>query len=161
MPKFLFLPLLTLLAACQTVSPAPAYTAAQVKVLQAQGFTRVDDRWELGLADRLLFASDEDRLAETQVRRLAELSHALLSVGIHGLAIEGNTDSTGEAGYNQKLSERRAIAVKQAIVGSGMADQTVRAVGLGEKHPVESNRTAAGRQENRRVVIVITPADAS
>ena len=91
----------------------------------------------------------------------SDLANTLTAVGIHGLTIEGNTDSTGSADYNLVLSERRANAVRQAMIGDGMSEQSIRVVALGESHPVESNGTAAGRQENRRVVIVVSAADAN
>lgn len=58
------------------------------------------------------------------------------------------------------LSIRRAHAVREALVRGGMEAGAVKAIGLGEANPIESNRTASGRQENRRVVIIITAADA-
>jgi len=150
-----------LVAACQTVPEKPGFSAQQVAVLREQGFEAVDDRFELGLADRLLFDFDKSELIADQATRLTQLSGALLSVGIHGARVEGHTDSSGSAAYNQALSERRALTVKQALAAGGMAEQAIEHTGLGEKEPLESNRTAAGRQENRRVVIIVSPADAS
>lgn len=70
--------------------------------------------------------------------------------------IEGHTDSLGDAGYNQRLSQRRAEAVRQVLVERfGMAAERLRAVGYGEARPVADNATAAGRAQNRRVVAVL------
>ncbi|HSF93267.1 MAG TPA: OmpA family protein [Paracoccaceae bacterium] len=69
----------------------------------------------------------------------------------------GHTDSTGSAAYNQDLSERRALAVRAALVGNGVSPSRVFASGLGETQPVASNATADGRAQNRRVEIFITP----
>jgi outer membrane protein OmpA-like peptidoglycan-associated protein len=73
------------------------------------------------------------------------------------VAVIGHTDSTGDAGYNQDLSERRARSVAGVLVGTGVSGARVRAIGRGESSPIASNNTPAGRQQNRRVEIVITP----
>lgn len=73
--------------------------------------------------------------------------------------IEGYTDSRGSAGYNQDLSERRALTVKSALIGRGIDPDRITAVGLGENYPKADNETAAGRRQNRRVEIVISDAD--
>jgi len=72
--------------------------------------------------------------------------------------IEGNTDSTGTAELNQALSERRAEAVANGLVGRGVSADAIRTLGRGEDYPVASNQTAAGRQQNRRVEIVFSDA---
>lgn len=148
-------------AACATVPARPGFTARQEAVLRQQGFEPVDDRFELGLADRLLFAFDKSELIAAQADRLHRLAAALLGVGIHGARVEGHTDSSGSASYNQALSQRRAQTVKQAIVDGGMDAAAISAAGLGESAPLESNRTATGRHENRRVVIIVAPEDAN
>jgi OOP family OmpA-OmpF porin len=68
------------------------------------------------------------------------------------LTVEGHTDNVGAKAYNQKLSQRRAEAVKKYIVDNfGIDAQRIRAVGYGETRPVASNKTAEGRYKNRRV----------
>lgn len=69
--------------------------------------------------------------------------------------VVGHTDSTGEAAYNQGLSERRADAARTFLVGAGLETDRVTAVGMGETEPIDSNDTDAGRQENRRVEVAI------
>ncbi|MDQ6685798.1 MAG: OmpA family protein, partial [Pseudomonadota bacterium] len=73
-------------------------------------------------------------------------------------AIEGFTDSVGGSDMNQALSERRAEAVKNALIGQGVAANRITARELGEASPVASNDTAAGRQQNRRVEVVLSNA---
>lgn len=69
------------------------------------------------------------------------------------VTVEGHTDSQGDDKYNQKLSQARAEAVKQVLITKfGVAADRVTAVGFGEAKPVADNKTAAGREENRRVV---------
>jgi outer membrane protein OmpA-like peptidoglycan-associated protein len=72
--------------------------------------------------------------------------------------IEGNTDSTGSAAYNEQLSSARAHAVGQALELRGVPSSQYRTMGLGEAYPVASNDTTAGRQQNRRVDIVFSNA---
>lgn len=73
------------------------------------------------------------------------------------LLIAGHTDSTGSESYNQQLSERRAEAVKNALVGNGVSPMRMRTIGYGESRPIADNNTDFGRQLNRRVEITITP----
>jgi outer membrane protein OmpA-like peptidoglycan-associated protein len=70
--------------------------------------------------------------------------------------IEGHTDSIGSEALNQALSERRANAVKAALVDMGISPNRITTRGYGEAYPVASNNTAAGRQQNRRVEIILS-----
>ncbi|MGO8788295.1 MAG: OmpA family protein, partial [Terriglobia bacterium] len=72
------------------------------------------------------------------------------------LDVEGHTDSVGGDDYNQRLSEQRGGAVRDYLTQEGMAASSVTAKGLGKADPVASNATAQGRQQNRRVEIVIS-----
>ena len=67
--------------------------------------------------------------------------------------VEGNTDSVGGEAYNQKLSERRAEAVKDVLVKSGIEGDRLSTVGYGETRPIAPNDTEEGRAKNRRVSI--------
>jgi outer membrane protein OmpA-like peptidoglycan-associated protein len=161
MRRLMLVCLIAALAACQTVPKTPGFSKQQVVTLTAEGFKPVEENYELGIDDRVLFEVDKSDLSGEAVGMLGRLTKALLGVGIHGAGVEGHTDSTGSDDYNQALSERRAAAVKVQIVSTGMAEAEVRAVGLGETQPVASNDTDEGRQQNRRVVIVVTPVDAN
>jgi OOP family OmpA-OmpF porin len=161
MRKVMLVGLMAVLAACQTVPKKPGFSKAQVAALTTEGFKPVEENYELGFDDRVLFEVDKSDLSGEAVAILDRLTKVLLGVGIHGAGVEGHTDSTGSDDYNQALSERRAAAVKAQIVGTGMAEPEVRAAGLGETQPVASNETEEGRTQNRRVVIVVTPADAN
>jgi outer membrane protein OmpA-like peptidoglycan-associated protein len=71
------------------------------------------------------------------------------------IQIAGHTDSTGSEEYNMQLSQRRADAVKNALVGRGVDPARITTIGFGESKPIASNATEAGRQQNRRVEIRI------
>jgi outer membrane protein OmpA-like peptidoglycan-associated protein len=70
--------------------------------------------------------------------------------------VEGYTDSVGGDDYNQKLSEQRGGSVRDDLIQQGMAADSVTSAGFGKTMPVASNDTADGRQQNRRVELVIS-----
>ena len=72
------------------------------------------------------------------------------------LDVEGHTDSVGGDEYNQKLSEQRAGSVRDYLLSQGLKSDILTAKGFGETIPVASNDTAAGRQQNRRVELVVS-----
>ncbi|HJZ99751.1 MAG TPA: OmpA family protein, partial [Candidatus Solibacter sp.] len=72
------------------------------------------------------------------------------------LEVEGHTDSVGSEEYNQKLSEQRAEGVRDYFVAQGLPMDSVSARGFGKTQPVADNNTAAGRQQNRRVELVVS-----
>lgn len=148
------------LAACQTVPKKPGFSKQQVALLTAQGFKPVGENYELGISDRVLFAVNQSELPPEGAAVVDKLAKALSGVGISGALVEGHTDSTGSEEYNQALSERRAGTVRDALARGGLAVTGVRAQGLGESDPIESNDTEEGRAQNRRVVLVVTPQDA-
>jgi len=89
-------------------------------------------------------------------RALDNLAQFMRQHPERNVAIEGFTDSTGSEQYNEILSERRAYAVKDALVARGIAPNRISARGYGEAYPVATNDTAAGRQLNRRVEVAIS-----
>lgn len=72
------------------------------------------------------------------------------------IAIEGHTDSDGDAGANQKLSESRAQAVMKMLVDAGIDESRMKAVGFGPANPVADNSTEEGKQKNRRIAVKVT-----
>ncbi len=161
MRRLLALVVMTTLAACQTIPAKPAFSGKQVAALTAAEFKPVGENYELGLSDRVLFAFDQSDLSPEAVGTIDKLAATLKSVDIHGAGVEGHSDSTGSDSYNMQLSDRRATTVKAQFVKDGFAAAEVRAAGRGETQPIASNDTEEGRAQNRRVVIIITPADAN
>ena len=141
------------LAGCQTTPKG--LTAAQIAVLKAQGFAATDEGWELGLSDKLLFGSDVATLTAQSRESVAKIGRALVGVGIVNARVDGHTDALGTDAYNDQLSLRRAQAVAQALIETGMSAQGIEARGMGKRVPIADNKTTAGRSENRRVSVVI------
>lgn len=71
--------------------------------------------------------------------------------------VDGHTDSVGKPDYNQKLSERRATAVAQSLIGKGIKQERTITVGAGETRPMAGNDTESGRALNRRVELTLLP----
>lgn len=104
----------------------------------------------------VLFDNDKAIVKPAYINEVKKVADFMTKYGNTKAVIEGHTDSTASDSYNQKLSERRANAVKSMLVSEfGIAPQRVEAVGYGELRPRASNDTAEGRQSNRRVVAVI------
>jgi len=147
------------LAGCQTIRGG-GFSAAQRKVLEAKGFQQVEGRYLLGFNNRLLFAFDSSDIAPDQQLMLRELASELAAVGIGGATVEGHASAEGDPRHNLRLSGHRAEAVSAALVAGGLDSARVRARAMGADDPIASNADIEGRQQNRRVVIIVTPADA-
>jgi len=92
--------------------------------------------------------------AQPEIQRVADVLRQYPETNIQ---IAGHTDSQGSEVYNQQLSERRAQAVRDALVGMGVDPGRITVIGYGESRPIASNDTASGRQHNRRVEVRIIP----
>ena len=104
----------------------------------------------------VLFDTGKSDLRSQAREALAKLSGIVLNYPSLHLAIEGYTDSTGSAEFNQALSEKRAAAVRDYLLSQGLDAGTLSAQGFGMSNPVADNSTAQGRQKNRRVEIVVS-----
>ncbi len=104
----------------------------------------------------VLFDTAQYTLRGTAREKLARVSGILSMQPEMKLAVEGHTDSVGSDAYNQTLSERRAAAVESFLIEQGLEPGAITSVGFGETRPKASNDTAAARQENRRVEIVLS-----
>jgi outer membrane protein OmpA-like peptidoglycan-associated protein len=88
--------------------------------------------------------------------KLAKIAGIVVSHPGLMLQIEGHTDNVGGDDYNQNLSERRAGSVREYLINQGVKTETITAKGFGESMPVADNSSAAGRQQNRRVELVVS-----
>jgi outer membrane protein OmpA-like peptidoglycan-associated protein len=104
----------------------------------------------------VLFDTGKYTLRPGAREKLAKVSGILLAHPSLKIEVEGHTDSVGGDVYNQRLSEQRAAAVRDYLAQNGIAMNNLTAVGFGKAHPVASNSTAAGRQMNRRVELVVS-----
>jgi outer membrane protein OmpA-like peptidoglycan-associated protein len=109
----------------------------------------------VNMADVLFDIGKYDLRTEAR-EKLARLSGVVLAHPGLNLAVEGYTDNIGSEDLNQKLSDKRAESVRTFLVAQGLGDGNVTAQGFGMSTPVADNATAAGRQENRRVEIVVS-----
>jgi outer membrane protein OmpA-like peptidoglycan-associated protein len=107
----------------------------------------------------VLFATNLAELKPGARRSLEKLSAFLHEYPQRSVQIEGFTDSTGSDDYNQGLSERRAGAVRDALTGMGISSDRIQTRGLGKSDPVADNDSASGRQQNRRVEVIISESD--
>jgi outer membrane protein OmpA-like peptidoglycan-associated protein len=104
----------------------------------------------------VLFGTDLARLNADGTRMAQRLSTILQQNPQRVVLVEGFADSTGQTQHNQELSERRAMAVRDALLDMGVARERISQRGYGESYPVAANDTAANRQLNRRVEIVLS-----
>ena len=104
----------------------------------------------------VLFDTGSANLKPGTREKLAKVAGILLSHRGLKLQVEGHTDSVGSADYNQRLSENRASSVRAYLVEQGIAPNAIGTAGFGETMPVASNDTPAGRQQNRRVELVVS-----
>jgi outer membrane protein OmpA-like peptidoglycan-associated protein len=157
-----------------------ARLAAEAQAQQAQATAAQADREKAELRDQLrqqlnlvletretarglivnlsdvLFDTASANLKPGAREKLAKIAGVLLSHPGLRVEVEGHTDNVGTESYNQRLSESRASSVREYLVRQGIGPNTVATAGFGESHPVVSNTTAAGRQQNRRVELVVS-----
>ena len=104
----------------------------------------------------VLFDFNAASLKPGAKEKLAKVSGILLAYPSLRMSVEGHTDSIGTDDYNLKLSQRRADAVRDYLTSNGISSAIVQAIGLGKADPVASNDDNAGRQQNRRVEMVVS-----
>jgi len=127
--------------------------------IQGARIERIGEGIKITFDSGLFFDFDKSDLrpeAATNVERLAEILNRYPDTDI---LVEGDTDNIGSEAYNLKLSERRAQAVANFLVGQDVAGSRISIVGLGETNPIASNATDYGRQQNRRVEVAVFAND--
>ena len=123
-------------------APAPAAKPAPASVKQA-----------IVIQADALFDFDKSVVRPDGKKTIDEAMGKLAGVTLEMVIATGHTDSIGTDAYNQKLSERRAAAVKDYLVSKGIPAAKITTIGKGESQPVATNKTKEGRQKNRRVDI--------
>jgi outer membrane protein OmpA-like peptidoglycan-associated protein len=104
----------------------------------------------------VLFDSGKFTLRPLAREKLAKISGIVLAYPTLKLAIEGNTDSVGTEAFNQQLSEQRAEGVRSYLTQQGVPESSTTATGFGKTQPIASNDTSEGRQQNRRVELIVS-----
>lgn len=104
----------------------------------------------------VLFNTNKAQLNPGGMHNVQKLANFLNQYPQHKVLVEGHTDSTGSDSYNLELSDRRANAVRTALIDKGVSSDRVATHGYGEAYPVAGNDTATGRQLNRRVEIILS-----
>jgi outer membrane protein OmpA-like peptidoglycan-associated protein len=115
---------------------------------------KTDRGFVLTLGD-VLFATGKADLMPGAQRTIDQLAAFLNKYPTKTVSVEGHTDSIGSEEYNLMLSQNRSLSVRSAIMARGINSDRIISKGLGELYPVASNDTSAGRQQNRRVEILI------
>lgn len=109
------------------------------------------------MPSNITFASNQSAISPSFDTSLDAVSRVMNKYDKTFLTIEGHTDSSGDAGYNMSLSEKRAVSVRNYLQRQGVNGQRLQVTGFGETQPIASNDTPAGRAQNRRVEINIVP----
>jgi len=104
----------------------------------------------------VLFDSGQFTLRPLAREKLAKISGIVLAYPTLLLAVEGNTDSVGTEEFNQTLSEKRAESVRSYLTRQGVPEGSTTAAGFGKSRPIASNDTSNGRQQNRRVELIVS-----
>ena len=128
------------------VAPTPVTPVAPVVVPSSE---------KVSFSADALFDFDKSVLKSEGKAKLDDLGSKLQGINLEVIIAVGHTDSVGTDAYNQKLSIRRAEAVKAYLQAKGIEANRIYTEGKGEKQPVDSNKTAAGRAKNRRVEIEV------
>src|SRR5512135_1245418 len=132
--------------------------AAEMKrKLPEAAVAREGDKLYVALPSGILFDVDKTEIKPMAKDSIAKAAEVLLKYPDTYITVEGHTDSTGTMEHNQKLSERRADAVRDQLLRNGVPASRMSIKGYGESNPVADNATPEGRQANRRVQLEIRP----
>jgi outer membrane protein OmpA-like peptidoglycan-associated protein len=119
--------------------------------------TRSGDRIILNMPSNVTFATDQDQVIPPFYPTLDSVAIVLRKFDKTLIDVDGHTDSVGNAGYNEDLSNRRANSVANYLAARGVDPRRMSAMGYGLERPIASNATEIGRAQNRRVEIAISP----
>ena len=121
------------------------------------GIVNTGDNLIVTLPQDVLFATDSTVVSGAARGDLMTLASSIQNYPNTTVNVIGHTDNVGDAAYNLDLSQRRAQSVSSILINSGVNPARIRSVGRGEDQPIATNLTPEGRQQNRRVEVVITP----
>lgn len=128
---------------------------------EAAQITREGNLLAVTLKGDVTFDTDSTMVRPGLYDEIDRIAKVMVQYPETQITVQGHTDSTGDAGYNQRLSERRAEAVKDLIIQRGVSPHRISSVGYGETLPVATNATPEGRRMNRRVEIRIRANDSA
>ena len=128
----------------------------ELRQIEGIDVTRTDDdELRVTVRNEILFDFDSASLRSSSRDELREMAQVFNKYRDTTIAVNGHTDSTGSAAYNQRLSQRRANAVSNYLDDLGVSGSRIDASGYGESQPKATNASASGRQQNRRVEIYV------
>jgi outer membrane protein OmpA-like peptidoglycan-associated protein len=132
------------------------YLDKQAKELEKVAETkRTENGVIVNMKSEILFDTGSAVLKDEAVEQIAKVGDIIAKYSDDRVRVEGHTDSTGSAAKNEELSLRRADAVKRVLMGRGVKEGQITALGLAATKPVANNKTSAGRTANRRVELHI------
>ena len=115
---------------------------------------------EISIGESIYFKTNSDVIQARSYELLGKVAAALVGAPyLKRVRIEGHTDSRGKAAYNEDLSGRRALSVKDFLLETGIKPERLTSEGYGEARPITSNKTKAGRAKNRRVLFTVVERD--
>lgn len=147
-------------AMAQDQTRAMAERAAKLEALLVDMNAKQTERGMVITIGDVLFATNEANLTPNGMSTLRKLADVMAQNPERTVLVEGFTDSTGSSSYNQDLSQRRANSVASALSSMGVGRDRIAMKAYGEAFPVAGNDTAANRQMNRRVEIVLSNENA-
>ncbi|HZZ83998.1 MAG TPA: OmpA family protein [Anaeromyxobacteraceae bacterium] len=132
------------------------YLDKQAKELEAVAETkRTENGVLVNMKSEILFDTGSAVLKPEAVAQIQQVGDILAKYSDDRVQVLGHTDSTGRSSANEELSQRRANAVKEILVGRGVQQTQITALGMGQTKPIADNASAAGRAKNRRVEVHI------
>lgn len=129
--------------------------AKLVAAMQEIAKVREEKRGLIVSLSDILFETGKSKLAPGAQDNLTKLAKILSAYPDRQILVEGHTDNIGGDEFNQRLSQARAQAVRQALIEAGVNQEMIKAAGFGKTKPIATNATPEGRQQNRRVEVVV------
>lgn len=136
-----------------------AIIAQQEMLLKELNAKKTERGLVITLSGDVLFRTNKAQLQAGGLRNVQKLADFLNQYPQYKVLVEGHTDSIGSNSANQALSDRRAYTVRTALNDMGISGDRIRTRGYADAYPVAGNNTAAGRQLNRRVEIILSDAN--